>query len=221
MFKYDVHIHTTETSGCGMVPAAQVVRMYKDAGYEGIVITDHYYDGYFDNLGNVSWEDKINAWLSGYLSAKAEGDKIGLTVIPGMEIRFDDNPNDYLVYGADETFLRNNPELYKMGLGKFKIFAEDNGLLIYQAHPYRLFVTVAPAELLDGVEVFNGNPRHNSHNGDAYKFAVENNLKMLSGSDFHQTQDLARGGIILDHRINNIDELLGVLKSQEYELIKI
>lgn len=219
MFKYDVHVHTSETSSCGKVPAVQVVRMYKDAGYKGIIITDHFFNEFFDSLGSISWEAKIDSFLCGYKSAKSEGDKVGLTVILGMEMRFNNSPNDYLVYGADETLLKNNPEIYKFGLEKFKTFAKDNGLLVYQAHPYRQN-NVASAELLDGVEVYNGNLRHNSHNDSALEFAIDNNLKMLSGSDFHQVEDLARGGIILEQKAHNMDELLDVLKSQAYELIK-
>src|SRR5665647_1522614 len=167
MFKYDVHVHTSETSSCGKVPAVQVVRMYKDAGYKGIIITDHFFDGFFDSLGSISWESKIDSFLCGYKSAKSEGDKVGLTVILGMEMRFNNSPNDYLVYGTDETLLKNNSEIYKFGLEKFKTFAKDNGLLIYQAHPYRPNITAASPKLLDGVEVYHGNPRHNSHNNSA------------------------------------------------------
>ena len=220
MFKYDVHVHTSETSSCGKVPAVQVVRMYKDAGYKGIIITDHFFNGFFDSLGSISWESKIDSFLCGYKSAKSEGDKVGLTVILGMEMRFNNSPNDYLVYGTDETLLKNNSEIYKFGLEKFKTFAKDNGLLIYQAHPYRPNITAASPKLLDGVEVYNGNPRHNSHNNSALEFACHNGLKMLSGSDFHQVEDLARGGIILEQKVHNMDELLAVLKSQAYELIK-
>jgi len=55
--------------------------------------------------------------------------------------------------------------------------------------------------LIDGVEIYNGNPRHNSSNHLALEYARKNGLKMLSGSDFHQVQDAARGGIIVDERI--------------------
>ena len=47
-FKYDLHVHTMDTSRCGMVDGARMVRLYKKAGYQGIVIADHYYHGYFD-----------------------------------------------------------------------------------------------------------------------------------------------------------------------------
>ena len=39
--KLDLHVHTSEVSGCGKVPAAEMVRLYHEAGYDAIVITDH------------------------------------------------------------------------------------------------------------------------------------------------------------------------------------
>ena len=42
-FLLDMHMHTKETSSCGEVPAAEGVRLYKEAGYQGVMITDHYH----------------------------------------------------------------------------------------------------------------------------------------------------------------------------------
>ena len=53
IYKYDIHTHTSEVSPCGKVEAEKVVELYKEAGYTGIVITDHYYEGFFENGGIV------------------------------------------------------------------------------------------------------------------------------------------------------------------------
>ena len=37
--KIDVHVHTSEVSGCGQLPGAEMARLYKQAGYDAIVIT--------------------------------------------------------------------------------------------------------------------------------------------------------------------------------------
>ena len=42
-FKLDIHVHTSETSSCGQVSAQEAVRLYEQAGYDGIIITDHYH----------------------------------------------------------------------------------------------------------------------------------------------------------------------------------
>jgi len=81
---------------------------------------------------------------------------------------------------------------------------------------------MAPAteQLLDGLEVYNGNPRHDSQNNKALSYAEKNNLKMISGSDFHEYEDLARGGIAAEEVPSNMSELCSLLKSENYKLIK-
>ncbi|MEG6613985.1 PHP-associated domain-containing protein [Pseudoclostridium thermosuccinogenes] len=211
LYKYDTHVHTAETSPCARVNAAELVHLYKDAGYQGVVITDHYFDGYFDSLGDISWEKKIDNFLEGYKNALNEGNKIGLDVILGMELRFRENFNDYLVYGIDEAFLKENKELYNLNLSQFRELISNKGILIYQAHPFRLHIIPADPGLLDGVETFNGNPRHDSKNHKALKFAEGHGLKMLSGSDFHQYEDIARGGVIIPETVRSSKDFARIL----------
>ncbi len=212
-YKYDTHVHTSETSICGKIAAKEVVQLYKEADYQGIVITEHYFEGFFDSLEDINWEEKIDNYLLGYKAAFSEGQKTGLKVLLGIEITFKDNPNDFLVYGIDEAFLKENKELYMLNLETFKSIIKNKNILIIQAHPFRHYTTPVNPELLDGVEVYNGNPRHDSQNHLAYKFAEDNNLKKLSGSDFHQIVDLAKGGIILDKVIEDSFELVNIIKS--------
>lgn len=214
----DTHVHTSEISPCGWVPALEGVRTYKEAGYYGIIITDHYYDGYFDGLWDSSWEYKIQTYLSGYKSALEEGKKIGLQVFLGLEMRFQEGPEDYLVYGLNEEFLTRNPELYKHTLKSFREAIKDTGALIFQAHPYREGLKVAPAHLLDGMETHNGNPRHNSHNHKAHAYAKNHGLKMSAGSDFHRLEDLGGGGILIPEEIHSIEELICMYERKQVEL---
>jgi len=214
-YKYDTHVHTSEVSYCGKVPAEEAVRLYKDAGYDGIVITDHFFDLYFEALGDISWNEKIDCYLEGYRTACEAGKAIGLKVLLGMEIRFPENINDYLVFGIDEEFLRKNRELYRLGLRKFRALTKDKGIMIFQAHPFRSGMVLAPPELLDGIEVYNGNPRHDSRNDMAYGYEQKNGLLMSSGSDFHHTVDLARGGIITSERINDSRDLVDVIRNDK------
>jgi len=210
-----MHVHTSEVSPCGKVNASELVKLYKEAGYDGIVITDHYFDRYFDSLGWLSWEEKTDIYLSGYRKASEEGQRIGLEVIWGIELRFLENENDYLVYGLDETFLKNYKELYKLDLKNFRKLTCGMDILIYQAHPFRPWIVPVDPALLDGVEVFNGNPRHDNMNHKALSFAKKHNLKMISGSDFHRTDDVGRGGIIIPRKVKTSAELFKLLKNDE------
>lgn len=208
----DMHVHTSEVSPCGCVAAADMVRMYKESKYDGVVVTDHYYDGYFNCLGELDWHEKADAYLRGYETALAEGKLLGLKVLLGIELRFVNNPNDYLVYGITRALLHAYPALYTMTPESFKPFAAEHGLLVYQAHAYRAGLTVEKPEFLDGMETCNGNPRHDSHNDLALAYALKHKLLRVSGSDFHQTMDLARSGIVLPSLPEHEAALVALLK---------
>lgn len=212
---YDMHVHTFETSSCAIIKALELVRLYKDVGYQGIVVTDHFFADYFENLTVQSWEEKIDKFLEGYKNAFKEGQEIGLDVFLGIELQFNEGKNDYLVYGIDEDFLKANNELYRLGLIRFKELVKAQDILIYQAHPFRSWVTPAKPSLIDGIEVFNGRLEFDSSNDKALVYAKNNDLKMISGSDFHQIEDLASGGIILPKQIKSNKDLVKVLKSMD------
>jgi predicted metal-dependent phosphoesterase TrpH len=214
IYKIDTHVHTSETSFCGNVRGIELVRLYKNSGYYGVIITDHYCKEFFESLGKKNWEEKVDRFLTGYRNAFNEGKKIGINVFLGMEIRFTENWNDYLVYGFSEDFLKEYKELYNLGLKKFRKFTQGKGILIFQAHPFRQGMTRANLLLLDGVEVFNGHPRQNSYNHLAYSFAKKNNLIMISGSDFHRAEDLATGGIIIPKAAGSSKELTKLMQEK-------
>lgn len=207
-YKYDTHVHTAETSPCGRVPAVEMVRLYSEAGYRGVAVTDHFSANALNRQLFRSWDKKVDAYLKGYQAAVEAGKTYGLDIIFGIELTFDESANDYLVFGIDEQFLRENKELYRLGLESFRKLTAGGDVLIFQAHPFRAFMTPAPPALIDGVEIYNGNPRHDSRNDLAGEYARKNGLLMSSGSDFHQPADLARGGMLLPGRIRNQKELV-------------
>lgn len=219
MYKYDLHVHTKQTSYCGRVDAAVIPSLYKEKGYSGIAITDHYYAYFFDTMEEKDWESKINRYLTGYRIAKEEGKKIGMDILLGIELTFKENMNDYLIYGITESFLLKYPELFHYGLSDFRELANEHDLLIYQAHPFRNHITRADTTLLDGIEVYNGNGRHDSKNDLALAHAKTNNMRHISCSDFHQYEDLAKGGVLMPKRISSSSDLVEYLKSNQPELI--
>lgn len=208
---FETHFHTAETSPCGSVPAVDGVRAYKEQGYDGIVVTDHFFSGFFDGLSG-DWHEKATVWLSGYRVAKAEGERVGLTVLLGMEWRCRESSEDYLVYGFSEQDIFDLPELPELSPAAFCELAHKRGWMVFQAHPFRPHLKRLDPALLDGIEVYNGNPRHQSRNEIAEAFARENGLLMLSGSDFHEWEDLARGGVFLQDEIRTIADFTAALQ---------
>ena len=213
-FRYDTHVHTSEVSPCGVVEASDMVRLYKMAGYQGIIITDHYYNGFIERF-NCSWNEVVDHYLAGYRKAVSVGHQEELDILLGMEMRFDGSPEDYLVYGFDEGFLCKNPYLNRLTIASFSELIAGKDIMIFQAHPYRMGLLPADPDLLDGVEAFNGNSRHNSNNDRAFAYGKNNGLFLFSGSDAHQIEDVGRGGIGLTERMQSSHELVKWIKSDK------
>lgn len=219
----ETHSHTSETSRCGKVSGERIAELYTAAGYSGIIVTDHMNSKY-NGFENALWEDKINSFLAGYRAVKsAAGDK--LDVLLGMELSLESSKNHYLIYGLTEELIfkyntDDNNNFRQMNINNLKLFADDQGLLIIQAHPFRFNNTVINPVYLHGVEAYNEKPRKDSNNDMANMWAEKFGLIKTSGSDFHQEVDLACGGIITDFRITNNDMLIKTLISGDYSLKK-
>ena len=220
MYKYNIHTHTSEVSPCGQIDAEKVVLEHKRTGFQGIAITDHFWPGYTDPRRDRPWAETCAFYKSGYEAAKAAGDLHDIDVIYGMELRFEENSNDYLVYGLPDEFVLANEDLTSITLEEFRRRIKGLDVLVIQAHPFRNWMTRMPANLLDGVEVFNANSRHDSRNRHAFNFAVENEIIGISGSDYHQLDDIDRGGILVSHRIKDAKELNQVLRTREFKNIE-
>ncbi len=220
-FLFETHAHTSEVSGCARIPAEAVVKAYINARYDGMVITDHMSCHSVDKLTGKSWNEKIDFFVSGYNAAVKAAAKLSssFTVLFGMELRFHcDKSNDYLVYGISEEFLRGQPGLLDSSLKEFRKVADKNGLLIFQAHPFRCGMVIADYRLLDGAEVYNGNSSHNSNNDIANIWAEKYNLRKSSGSDFHGMWGMAPGGIRLLEKTKSNEQLAELLRTKKYRL---
>ncbi len=218
-FRYDLHVHTRETSRCGHVSAADMVKSYKALGYSGIVITDHLHEDYTNTLPfKNDWDKCVSAYLAGYRLAKETAATLDFDVILGMELRLTENSNDYLVYGFDEDFLRSHPYMFRTNICAFYHAFKDQ-VLIIQAHPYRGGVDLQPG-CLHGLEVVNCNQRHENHNELALKLAAEQKpgFIRIGASDAHRTEDAGRAAMIFDHRIKDSMDLKTSLKSGKYRI---
>ncbi len=224
MARIETHLHTAECDKCVSICAKDIVSLYKEAGYDGIVITDHYFALSAEWFGIEQTEKNhkafIDRWLEGYRNAKEAADELGMTVLLGAEVRFDGkNINDYLIYGLTEEFFYNAPYLNKLdGLPELLKYLPE-GAVAVQAHPFRDAMTVADPSQLFGIEVHNGGT-DKKRNALAEQFAELYGKRKLSGSDFHARAHLARGGIEAELPINNSEDFIRTLREGKYTLIK-
>jgi hypothetical protein len=200
-----------------LVDVLDVIKEYKDKGYNGIVFTDHIADWSFSAL-NGTWEEKIDFFYSSFDKAKKVGEELGLKIFCGMEICLGIPGRDYLAYGFNREFLYDHDYVYKMNVEEFYGLAQENNILLVAAHPFRYKGHTPDARYMHCVEVFNGNPRHDSNNKKAKTWASQNKLIQLAGSDFHEYGDVS-AGILMATMPETIEEFVEIIRSDNYELV--
>ena len=210
--RVEMHFHTKEVSGCSIVRAADGVALLHEHGVEAVVITDHY-AGYSMAPRKDDWQAAVDWYTSGYRAAKAAGDALGITVLLGMELRLEGAANEYLVYGVTEQQLRDHPCLYDLDTAGLCALAKELNWFVAQAHPFRDGMSRCTPDHLEGMEICNACPRHNSRNDEATAFAAEHGLIGISGSDFHAPEDVARGGCFFENPISCNEDVLSQLRA--------
>ena len=48
-YKLEMHLHTKGNSPCGHTPPSEIIKVYKEAGYDGIVCTNHFNRYLYEN----------------------------------------------------------------------------------------------------------------------------------------------------------------------------
>lgn len=218
-YRVELHAHTSPASGCGRVPGDRLAENYKAAGYDAVVITNHFGRGTLvDHYQAKNKQESLDKYLADYYLAGATGEKIGIKIYLGAEIRFESvNDNDYLLYGMDEQLLSNAYDYIDASPEKYYTEGKDPRTLFVQAHPFRDNMTRLPPEYLDGFEVFNMHPGHNSRIAFAARYARENGLGLKTiGTDYHyeEYENLcaARFPVLPE----NSFELAGLLRSGDF-----
>lgn len=222
MLKLETHLHTTYGSHCGQLDEHQIAEGYYKAGYAGIIVTDHFARGPFHYVGNElnrSTQEILEQYSIGYRKVKEACKAYGIEVYRAAELRFDECMNDYLVYGWTDDLFSDPDAIFKGGLEAFIPRCREAGAILIQAHPFRDGSHPADPSLLDGIEVFNGHPRHDNRNPKALALAQKTGLIQLSGSDCHQTPDIGISGILVDKLPKDSLAISNLIRSGNYLLI--
>lgn len=215
-YKYEVHMHTAESSACGKTHAADYIAAFIEQGYDGMIITDHFFHGNTAVDRNLPWEDFVEEFCKGYEIAKAEGDKQGFKVFFGWEAnRLVD---EYLIYGLDKAWLKAHPEVRDCPHDElFKLIDSEGGLIV-GAHPFRERPYVPKVNLhpfqVHAMEACNfGNPPY--QDAFAYNFCKDRNIIMTSGTDLHDVKNLAGAptGMCFAEPLNDISDYVKRVKS--------
>ena len=213
LFKYETHLHTIEASACAELSGAEHVRNYKAAGYSGIIVTDHFFNGNSCIPRKLPWEERIDLFCQGYENAKKEGDRIGLSVFFGWETYYEGT--DFLIYGLDKEWLKNHPDMLSWTIEDQYNNVHEAGGLVVHAHPFRVRDYIKEIrffpEFIDAVEVINMGNDSNEYNLQAYEYARNNKFPMTAGSDAHRYQEKL-SGVAFNQRLEDINDFINNIK---------
>lgn len=186
MYYYETHLHTYPVSRCAKAGVRDNLEFYKEMGYDGVFITNHFLDGNININQPMSYEEKIHFYFSDYEEALTLGKEIGIKVFSGVETSY--GGTDFLVYGLDKAWYLEHPEIMEMRKSQELALFMENGALVIQAHPYREASYIDHIRLfpraIHGVEVINAG-RTELENKMAKLYAENYGLLEFAGSDNH------------------------------------
>ena len=223
MYKYEMHIHSRPCS-CGGARITSHIDALIEKGYSGMVITNHFYAG--DNTidRSLPWEEFVDAYRQDYLTGLAYAKEKDFDLLFGLEEHVGGG-QEILLYGVTPELIEAHPELKMASAEKYAEIVHAAGGLVYQAHPYRARAYVErpfPLECLaelDGIEVYNA-ANEPEWNESARQLAERLDLAVIGGSDGHSASTAGRSGIETEERIRTNGDLVRILKSRRYRVLR-
>ena len=186
MYRYETHLHTSPVSRCARAGVRETLEFYKEMGYDGVFITNHFLDGNVNINEPMTYEEKINFYCSDYEEALRLAPEIGIKVFFGVELSY--LGTDFLIYGLDKAWYLAHPEIMEMKKSEELPFMMAEGALVIQAHPYREAGYIDHIRLyprsVHGVEIVNA-CRTELENRMADQYAKAYDLLPFAGSDNH------------------------------------
>jgi len=186
MYKYETHLHTYPVSACAKYDVRLNLEFYKNMGYDGVFITNHFLNGNINFDSDMDFSKKIDFYLSDYYTAKSLENEIGIKVFFGIEYSY--KGTDFLIYGLSPRWYINHPEFLEMPTKQALALAIEEGALVIHAHPFREAGYIDHIRLfprsVHGVEITNA-CRTDFENDMAKDYADNYKLLYFAGSDNH------------------------------------
>ncbi|MGN1141821.1 MAG: PHP domain-containing protein [Oliverpabstia sp.] len=220
-FFYETHLHTNQSSACASNSGYEMSKAAHEAGYTGIIVTDHNWGGNTSVNRNLPWKEWNLTFSKGYLDAKSYGEVHDFDVFFGYEAGY--NGTEFLIYGVDSNWLIAHPEIKTATVEEqFQLIHESGGMVIH-AHPFRDCVPEIKLfpEFVDGVEGINATHSCHTHpefDDKAIQYANEHHLPIIAGSDIHSIH-LLGGGVAFRRRLTSVQDFCkAILSDEDYVL---
>lgn len=204
---YETHSHTSQASACGRVAGRDYIDYMQKEGYNGMIITDHFFNGNSAVPRDLPWKERVEMYVSGYEDAHAAAKGTDFNVMFGIEYNFEGD--EYLIYGVDKKWLLDNGDILdKSRKEVYKIVHQGGGIMV-QAHPYRerdylTSINLTPS-IVDGIEIYNA-ANDDNMNALGYCYAKELDVPMSAGSDIHFYYDGPKGGMRFEEKIETVQD---------------
>jgi len=197
-FLYETHLHTVFSSACANSKGSEYIQLYKELGYSGIIVTDHFYHGNTAVPRGLPWKEWVKQFCKGYEEAKNEGERQGFDVFFGWEETFD-GCDDYLVFGLNKEWLLEHPEVRNWTRGQQYSIVKAAGGCVIQAHPFRQHSYIPRIVLssgcVDAVEAANATNSEQSYDALAMRYAQKLGRPYTAGSDTHDARQVYQDGV--------------------------
>lgn len=220
LYRYETHLHTKEVSACAQISGVEQVRSYKAAGYTGIFVTDHFFNGNCRIPRNLPWEERVDLFCRGYENAKEEGDRIGLSVFFGWESNY--KGTEFLIYGLDKEWLKRHPEILSWSIEEQYMSVHKSGGYVVHAHPFRDCSYIPEIRLfpnsVDAVEAINFRNQSKDFNRKAIAYAKKYNFPTTAGTDAHGFE-YSHSGVAFMHKLKDSKDFIDSIIEGGYELI--
>lgn len=228
-FYYETHLHTRGASACGITEPEDYIDTYKRAGYSGIIVTDHFFNGNCGVDRGLPWPEMVAQYCAGYERALKAAEGKDFDVFFGIEYNFEGD--EYLLYGLDKQWLLDHPEVMSVSHQQLFEMVNEAGGLMVQAHPFRKRdyikqINLHP-ECVHALEVYNAGNKPDE-NAKAVILAREKNLPCTSGSDMHNVVNIENyikdksfkpGAVILPYRLTSVFDYVKAIKNREHDIL--
>ena len=223
MYRYETHLHTSPVSKCAHQSVRETLEFYRDHGYDGVFITNHFLDGNINIDKTLPYEEKVEFYFSDYEEALSICEDIGIRVFLGVELSY--RGTDFLIFGLDKQWFLSHPEIMDMKKSDELPFLSAEGALVIQAHPYRQDKHIDHIRLfphcIEGVETLNG-CRTDFENGMADAFANAYGFVKTAGTDNHVSSKLKRlAGMESDTPLVDESDFISRVRNSEMNIFTI
>lgn len=217
MYRYETHLHSAPVSKCGSYSVRDNMEFYKEIGYDGIFLTNHFLDANIGGDRSSPYEEQIEFFFTDIEEGMRLEEEIGIKFFWGVETSY--LGTDFLVYGLSKEWYLSHPEIMTVTRKEMLTMMAEDGALIVQAHPFREASYIDHIRLypyhVHAVEVDNcGNK--DFQNEMALSYAKCYNLPCTAGSDNHISRYATRlAGVEFDTPLQNIEDFINRIKRGE------